>query len=130
MQRRKFITLLGGGAAAAWPLATRAQQATVPVVGLLRNTRADGFANLVEGLQAGLSETGYVVGRNVILEQRWANEQHDRMPAIVTELIQKQVSVIVTNTLPARAAMSVSTTVPIVFVTGTDPVRDGLVTSF
>lgn len=81
-------------------------------------------------MQAGLGETGYVVGRNVVLEQRWAGEQLDRLPALTTELIQKQAAVIVANTQAARAAMTVTTTVPIVFVTGTDPVRDGLVTSF
>ena len=102
----------------------------MPVVGLLRSTRAEGFSNLVEALQAGLGETGYVVGRNVVLEQRWAGEQLDRLPALTTELIQKQAAVIVANTQAARAAMTVTTTVPIVFVTGTDPVRDGLVTSF
>jgi len=128
MKRREFLTLVGGAAALA-PFTARAQQA-MPVVGLLRSTRAEGFSNLVEALQAGLGETGYVVGRNVVLEQRWAGEQLDRLPALTTELIQKQAAVIVANTQAARAAMTVTTTVPIVFVTGTDPVRDGLVTSF
>jgi putative ABC transport system substrate-binding protein len=126
--RRRFLVALGGAAALA-PLAARAQQ-SLPVVGLLRSTRADGFAHMVDGLQAGLSETGYVVGRNVLLEQRWAGEQFDRLPALVTELVQRPVAVIVANTLAAVAAKRVTTTVPIVFVTGTDPVRDGLVTSF
>jgi putative ABC transport system substrate-binding protein len=129
MKRREFISLIGG-AAALTPFGAQAQQATPPVVALLRSTRAEGFSNLVDALQTGLGETGHWVGRNIVLEQRWAGEQHDRMPAIVAELIQKQAAVIVANTLAAVAAKSVTATVPIVFVTGTDPVRDGLVTSF
>ena len=93
MRRREFMTLLGG--AAAWPLTARAQQqATLPVVGMLRSSRAEGFANLMEALRAGLSQSGYDVGRNVAIEYRWADEQPDRLPALVAELIQQGATVI------------------------------------
>src|SRR5262245_51251883 len=128
--RREFITLLGG-AAAAWPIAARAQQqATLPVVGMLRSTRAEGFANLTEALRAGLSQGGYEVGRNVAIEYRWADDQPDRLPALVAELIRKPVAVIVGNTQAALAAKAATRTVPIVVGVGPDPIRDGLVTSF
>jgi ABC-type uncharacterized transport system substrate-binding protein len=101
MKRRQFIALLGG-TALTWPLAAQAQQTTVPVVGFLRSTRADGLSYLVDGLQAGLAETGHMVGRNVVLEQRWAGEQLDRLPALATEMIRSPAAVIVANTLPPR----------------------------
>jgi ABC-type uncharacterized transport system substrate-binding protein len=130
VKRREFIMLLGS-AAAAWPRAARAQQqATLPVVGMLRSTRAEGFANLMEALRAGLSQSGYDVGRNVAIEYRWTDDQPDRLPALVAELIHKPVAVIVSNTPAALVAKAATATVPIVFVTGTDPTRDGLVTSF
>jgi putative tryptophan/tyrosine transport system substrate-binding protein len=129
MRRRDFIMLFGG-AAAAGPLAARAQQPGMPMVGMLRTTRAEGFAHLMEALRAGLSQSGYDVGRNVAIEYRWADDQPDRLPALVAELIRKPVAVIVGNTQAALAAKAATATVPIVFVTGTDPIQEGLVTSF
>jgi putative ABC transport system substrate-binding protein len=128
LRRREFITLLG--TAAALPLVARAQQPAMPVVGMLRSTRAEGFANLTEALRVGLSQGGYDVGRNVAIEYRWADDRPDRLPALVAELIRKPVAVVVGNTPAALAAKSVTATVPIVFVTGSDPIRHGLVTSF
>src|SRR5207248_1202785 len=118
------------GGAAAWPLGARAQQSAMPVVGFLRSSRAEGFAHLTEALRAGLSQSDYDVGRNVTIEYRWADDQPDRLPALVAELIRKPVAVIVSNTPAALVAKAATATVPIVFVTGTDPVRDGLVISF
>src|SRR5262249_2698524 len=129
LKRREFIALVG--AAAAWPLAARAQeQPALPVVGMLRSSRAEGFANLTDALRAGLSQGGYDIGRNVAIEYRWADDQPDRLPALVAELIRKPVAVIVGNTQAALAAKAATTTVPIGFVIGSDPIRDGLVTSF
>ena len=127
MKRRDVITLLGGAAAFA-PFAARAQE--MPVVGFLRSTRAEGFENLTEAVRAGLRESGYEVGRNLAIEYRWGNEQRDRLPALAAELVRKPVALIVANSIAALAAKAETSTVPIVFVTGTDPVRDGLVTSF
>ena len=127
--RREFIAGLAG-AAAAWPVAARGQEPAVPVVGFLRSSRVEGFADLPEAVRAGLRESGYEVGRNVAIEYRWGDDQTDRLPALVDELIRKPVAVIVANGVAVSSIKAATTTVPVVFVTGTDPVRDGWVTSF
>jgi len=128
MKRREFITLLGS--AAAWPLAARAQQAAVPVVGLLRSTTAASFTPIVVEFRKGLSEEGFIEGQNVALEQRWADNQEDRLPGLAADLVRRKAAVIVVNT-PAvmAAARAAGPTIPLVFVAGEDPVKMGLVSS-
>jgi len=127
--RREFITLLGG-AAATWPLAVRAQQPKMPVVGFLRNTFAAPFANLVVELRKGLSEEGFVEGRNLVIEQRWADNQPERLPGLAADLVRRQAAVIVGNSPAVLAATrAAGPTVPFVFVVGDDPVKMGIVAS-
>src|SRR5262245_39394115 len=117
MRRRDFITLLGG-VAVAWPLAAQAQQATIPVIGFIRNTMRDDSADLLKAMHQGLRQTGYVDGRNVAVEYRFADNQLDRLPTMAADLVRRQVAVIVTGgDASSFAAKAATTTIPVIFST-------------
>jgi putative ABC transport system substrate-binding protein len=127
MRRREFIPLIGS-AAASWSLAARAQQPVMPVIGFLRSSTLADATNLVTAFRQGLHETGYVEGQNVAIEYRFAENDRDKLAAFVKDFTHRPVAVIVGNVVAALAAKAASSTVPIVFATGTDPVKDGIVT--
>jgi putative ABC transport system substrate-binding protein len=128
MKRRAFITLLGG--AAAWPLAARAQQPALPVIGFLSTGSADAYGSQMDGFRKGVADLGYVEGRNVMIDYRWGEGRNERLPELAADLVRRPLTVIFANTpTAARAVQSATTTIPIVFSMGEDPVKEGLVTS-
>jgi putative ABC transport system substrate-binding protein len=129
MRRREFITLIGG-ATATWPLATRAQQPAKPVIGYLNSATPEGFSGYLRALRQGLKESGYVEGENLAIEYRWAENQVERLPELVADLVRRQVKVIAAiGPLASMAAGKATTMIPMVFLVAEDPVRLGLVAS-
>jgi putative ABC transport system substrate-binding protein len=128
MQRRSFLTLLGG-AAAGWPLAARAQQPAMPVAGFLVSATREGYAGVIDQVRLGLGDEGFVEGRNLVIEYRYANEQYDRLPDLAADLVRRRVAVLFAtgSVVAAIAAKDATKTIPIVFATGSDPVQYGLV---
>jgi putative ABC transport system substrate-binding protein len=129
MRRRQFLGLVGG-ASISWPLTGHAQQTTFPLVGFLNSASADGYASMAAAFRQGLKETGYVEGNNVAIEYRWADDQYDRLPALATDLVNRRVTVIFANSPSIAAAKAATRTIPIVIMSGDDPVRLGFVASF
>src|SRR5258708_15622065 len=129
MRRREFVA--GLGVAAAWPMAARAQQRTMQVIGILGSTTAEAYAFQMTAFMQGLKEAGFVPGQNVVLEQRWANDQYDHLPEMAADLVRAKVSLIaaIGNNLPTRGAKAATSTIPIVFAMGSNPVALGLVAS-
>jgi putative ABC transport system substrate-binding protein len=129
MRRREFLGLLGG-AVMSWPRTGHAQPTTSPIVGFLNSASPDGYAAMADAFQQGLNETGYVDGRNVAIEYRWAENRYERLPGLAADLVRRRVTAIFANAPAAAAAKAATSTIPIVFLHGDDPVRLGLVASF